>query len=42
MSFTTQIKDEITKIYNNTPEDLISLLVYLSFNITITDDEILI
>ena len=42
MSFTTQIKDEITKIYNNTPEDLISLLVYLSFNSTITDDEILI
>lgn len=42
MSFTTQIKDEITKIYNNTPEELISLLVYLSFNSTITDDEILI
>lgn len=42
MSFTTQIKDEITKIYHNTPEDLISLLVYLSFNSTITDDEILI
>ena len=42
MSFTTQIKDEITKINNNTPEDLISLLVYLSFNSTITDDEILI
>lgn len=42
MSFTTQIKDEITKIYNNIPEDLISLLVYLSFNSTITDDEILI
>ncbi len=42
MSFTTKIKDEITKIYNDTPEDLISLLVYLSFNSTITDDEILI
>ncbi len=40
MSFTTQIKDEITKIYNNSPEDLISLLVYLSFNSTITKEEI--
>ena len=32
MTFTTQIKDEITKIIDNTFENLISLVVYLKFN----------
>ena len=40
MSFTTQIKDEITKLFNNKMEDLISLLVYLKFNSTITNEKI--
>ena len=40
MSFTTQIKDEITKLFNNKIEDLISLLVYLKFNSNITDYKI--
>ena len=40
MTFTTQIKDEITKIYDASPETLISLLVYLKFNSTIDDNKI--
>lgn len=37
MTFTTQIKDEITKQINNLTEDLIALCVYLKFNSTLTD-----
>ena len=40
MTFTTQIKDEITKIYDNTPEALISLCTYIKFNSTITKEKI--
>lgn len=37
MTYTTQIKDEITKINDNSSEELIALCVYLKFNSTITD-----
>ena len=37
MTFTTQIKDEITKQVNNLTEDLIALCIYLKFNSTLTD-----
>lgn len=40
MSFTTQIKDEITKVFLSSVEDLISLQSYLSFNSTATSEEI--
>ena len=40
MTFTTQIKDEITKINDNSSESLISLLVYLRFNSTISNDKL--
>jgi cell division protein WhiA len=40
MTFTTQIKDEITKIYNNTPEDLIAISTYIKFNSSIMKDKI--
>src|SRR5574344_24553 len=40
MTFTTQIKDEITKLEENPPESLISLSTYLKFNSTITKDMI--
>ena len=32
MTYTTQIKDEITKLVDNTFENLISLAIYLKFN----------
>lgn len=37
MTFTTQIKDEITKQINNLTEDLIALCVYLKFNSALSD-----
>ncbi len=40
MTYTIQIKDEITKIEDNSPESLISLCVYLRFNSDITKDKI--
>lgn len=40
MTFTTQIKDEITKDYEKTPESLISLCVYLRFNSNINNNKI--
>ena len=40
MTYTIQIKDEITKIEDNSPESLISLCVYLRFNSDITKDRI--
>ena len=40
MTYTTQIKDEITKIEDSTSESLISLSVYLRFNSTISDDKL--
>lgn len=40
MTYTTQIKDEITKINDNSSEELTSLCVYLRFNSTIADDKL--
>ena len=40
MTFTTQIKDEITKNYDSTPESLISLCTYLRFNSTFDNHKI--
>ena len=40
MTYTTEIKDEITKEIEQSPESLISLCVYLKFNSTITDNKI--
>jgi len=40
VTYTTQIKDEITKIEDSTSESLISLSVYLRFNSTISDDKL--
>jgi hypothetical protein len=40
MTYTTQIKDEITKINDNTYESLISLCVYLRFNGTLLSDKL--
>ena len=40
MTYTIQIKDEITKIEDNSPESLISLCVYLRFNSDISKDKI--
>lgn len=40
MTFSIQIKDEITKDSEKSPESLISLLVYLRFNGTINKDSI--
>jgi DNA-binding protein WhiA len=42
MTFTIQIKDEVTKSVENTPESLISLCSYLRFNSTITNKNIII
>lgn len=39
MTFTTQIKEEITKEENNNIEDLTSLCTYLKFNATLEDDK---
>lgn len=39
MTFTTQIKEEITKEENNTIEDLTSLCTYLKFNATLEEDK---
>ncbi len=38
MTFTTQIKEEITKEENNNIEDLTSLCTYLKFNATLEED----
>ena len=40
MTYTIQIKDEITKYLDNSPESLISLCVYLKFNSTISDNKL--
>lgn len=40
MTYTTEIKDEITKEIEQSPESLISLCVYLKFNSTIIDNKI--
>ena len=40
MTFTTQIKDEITKLDDNTPNSLISLLTYLKFNSTTNNNRL--
>ena len=37
MTYTTQIKDEITKQIDNTSENLIALCIYLRFNSTFSD-----
>ena len=42
MTFTTQIKDEITKFDDASPEQLISLCTYLKFNSDISDNSIVI
>lgn len=39
MTFTTQIKEEITKEENNNIEDLTSLCTYLKFNATLEEDK---
>lgn len=39
MTFTTQIKEEITKEKNNNIEDLTSLCTYLKFNATLEEDK---
>lgn len=39
MTFTTQIKEEITKEENNNIEDLTSLCTYLRFNATLEEDK---
>lgn len=39
MTFTTQIKEEITKEENNNIEDLTSLCTYLKFNVTLEEDK---
>lgn len=39
MTFTTQIKEEITKEENNNSEDLTSLCTYLKFNATLEEDK---
>ena len=40
MTFSTRIKNEITKELTNLVEDLISLNTYLKFNSIITEDKI--
>ena len=40
MTFSTNIKNEITKDFNNTVEDLLSLNTYLKFNSVITKNRI--
>jgi len=40
MTFTTTIKDEITKIIDNRLESIISLSAYIKFNGTITEEDI--
>ena len=40
MTFTTQIKDEITKDNYASPDALISLCIYLKLNSEITDNSV--
>lgn len=40
MTYTVQIKDEITKIMDNTPESLVALCIYLKFNSTISNNKL--
>lgn len=42
MTFTTQIKEEITKEENNNIEDLTSLCTYLKFNATLEEDKMIV
>ena len=38
MTFTTQIKEEITKDFQNVPEELTAVCTYLHFNSAIQND----